>query len=77
MAYEAREAELHDKNTMIKSGVIKVAENLLKMEMRIELVAKTTELSEEEIQNLKEKNELVFKQPLINLSGCFFVYNLL
>lgn len=55
MIYETREAELPDQNTRIKSGVIKVTKNLLKMGMNIEAVAKTTELSEKEIQNLKEK----------------------
>lgn len=67
MAYEAREAELHDQMTRIKSamdkgkiegalkGAIKVAKNLLKMGLSIEKVAEAVELPVEDILKIKEK----------------------
>lgn len=63
MAYEAREAEIHDQMTRIetareegaKKKAIKIAQNLLKMGFVIEQVAKASELSVEEVEEIKKK----------------------
>ena len=66
MRYEAREAELRDQLTRIKSakkegkaegkaeGKVEVAKNLLDMGMEISKVAKVTGLSKEEVKMLLE-----------------------
>ncbi|GAB6173089.1 Rpn family recombination-promoting nuclease/putative transposase [Paradesulfitobacterium aromaticivorans] len=62
MRYEAREAELRDQLTRIKSakkegkaeGKVEVAKNLLDMGMEISKVAKVTGLSKEEVKMLKD-----------------------
>lgn len=67
-AYEAREAELHDQMTRLKSAreegikegtketTIKNAKNFLLMELEVDMVAKGTGLSVDEV--LKIKGEL-------------------
>ena len=64
MVYEAREAELRDQLTRVKSaenkgraegrveGKAEVAKNLLNMGMEISLVAKATGMTEEEVKGL-------------------------
>ena len=62
MRYEAREAELRDQLTRIKSakaegkaeGKVEVAKNLLDMGMEISKVVKVTGLSKEEVKMLLE-----------------------
>ncbi|WP_246637614.1 Rpn family recombination-promoting nuclease/putative transposase [Crassaminicella profunda] len=63
MAYEAREAEIHDQMTRIETAreegankkAIKIAQNLLKMGFVIEQVAQASELSVEEVEEIKKK----------------------
>jgi len=62
-AYESREAELHDQMTRLKSAkeegiketTIKNAKNFLIMGLDIEMVAKGTGLSVEEVQKIKKE----------------------
>jgi len=58
MLYEARQAEISDQMTRLKSaeekGVITVAKNLLLMGMDILTVVKATGLNENEIVKVKE-----------------------
>lgn len=67
MAYEAREAEIHDQNTRIKTareegikkgreeGTIKSAENFLRMGLTVEQVAEGYQLSVEKVLEIKNK----------------------
>lgn len=59
MAYEAREAEIHDQKTRIKTAreetAIKLAENFLRMGLTVEQVAKGSELPIEKVIELKKK----------------------
>ena len=63
MAYEAREAEIHDQATREKIAreegatekAIKVAENFLKMGIAVDQVAKGSELSIEKVLEIKKK----------------------
>ena len=64
MAYEAREAEIHDQMTRIKTareegreeGKIEMAKNLLKLGIDIEKIAVATNLAKDEVYKLaKEK----------------------
>ncbi|MCH5138993.1 PD-(D/E)XK nuclease family transposase [Clostridiaceae bacterium UIB06] len=64
MIYEAREAELRDQLTRIKSAEqkganeksIKIARNLLKMGLSVEQVATAAELTIEQIEKIKKEN---------------------
>lgn len=61
--YEARQAEISDQLTRIKSAEekgatensIKIAENFLKMGLEVEQVAKGSELSIEKVLEIKKK----------------------
>ncbi len=63
MAYEAREAEIHDQKTRIKTareeginiGKIKVAENLIRMGLSVEQVATAAELTIEQVEEIKRQ----------------------
>ncbi|PJI10439.1 MULTISPECIES: Rpn family recombination-promoting nuclease/putative transposase [Clostridium] len=67
MAYEAREAEIHDQMTRLKAAreegitqgaaekAVRIAENLLKMGLTVEQVASASELTKEKVIELKKK----------------------
>jgi len=59
MLYEARQAEISDQLTRIKSAedkkAIKIAENLLKMGISVEQVAAASEISIEKVLEIKKK----------------------
>lgn len=69
MLYEARQAEISDQLTRIKSaeekgreegreeGKIRVAENLLKLGLNVKQIADAAELSEEKVMELKKKHQ--------------------
>lgn len=67
MTYEAREAEIHDQKTRIKTAreeginigedrkAVKVAQNLLKMGLSVEQVATAAELKIEQVEEIKRQ----------------------
>jgi predicted transposase/invertase (TIGR01784 family) len=65
MEYEAREAELHDQMTRMKSALergkkensIKIVKNMLRMEIDTEKIAEATEMTIDEILRIKDKLE--------------------
>ncbi|KNF09757.1 hypothetical protein CLPU_2c02090 [Gottschalkia purinilytica] len=63
MLYEAREAELHDQATKIEEAreegeykkAVKIAKNLIKKGMEVEFIKEVTELTQKEIEELKNQ----------------------
>jgi len=58
MAYEAREAEIHDQMTRIKTAreetATKIAVNLLKMGLTVEQIANAAELTLDKVVEIKK-----------------------